>query len=471
MSDDLLDIADELYGLSMASSRRPATPRPRSSRAPTWPPGQGAEEADRRGVGRQHAGPARDRAGRPGAGGQERRCGTRRSRSTARSCASDPPAPSAHEGGHHAGPRRGRAIGLKVTQAVADQVEGSLTAACSTPTAPRRCAAACSSAPVERRARRVGAGAAVALPEALGFAATSAPAPAEQRPVARPEGRAGPGRRHQEAGRGRGRARGGGGGEEAARATYGEAERRGDRAGGPVHAAPGRDRRAQAEDRRARGDGRGGRGGARRGRGGAGPRRGRRCARPSRPVSRPRPRGTGCGRSASGEARRLGCRRETVAVARDHAVDRVGQRADRGHQQHPAGPGPRSPGQDQGMADGRDECSTGRSSTSHQTEREDLVEGQADRAEVEELPGHDVHPVALGQPVGRRGAEATVAVEDQAFVHLSILSRRRPAGSQLAWHRGGSCPVHGSEQLELLDQQREPYAVTAVQGALRRPRR
>ena len=37
MSDDLLDIADELYGLRSPTSRPRATPRPRSSRAPTSP--------------------------------------------------------------------------------------------------------------------------------------------------------------------------------------------------------------------------------------------------------------------------------------------------------------------------------------------------------------------------------------------------------------------------------------------------
>jgi hypothetical protein len=75
-------------------------------------------------------------------------------------------------------------LGLKVTQAVADQVEATLTAAMLDPDCARALrsgllVASLSSTGVGESA----AGAAVALPEALGFAATAAPAaPAPERP-------------------------------------------------------------------------------------------------------------------------------------------------------------------------------------------------------------------------------------------------------------------------------------------------
>ncbi len=78
-------------------------------------------------------------------------------------------------------------LGTKVTQAVADQVESTLTAAMLDPD----CARGLRSGLLVTHLTSTGlgesaAGAAVALPEALGFAASSAPAPAEQ-PVGRPD--------------------------------------------------------------------------------------------------------------------------------------------------------------------------------------------------------------------------------------------------------------------------------------------
>jgi hypothetical protein len=77
-------------------------------------------------------------------------------------------------------------LGLKVTQAVADQVEGSLTAAMLDPD----CAKALRSGLLVTAMSSTGvgesmAGAAVALPEALGFSATAAPAAPE--PSGRPD--------------------------------------------------------------------------------------------------------------------------------------------------------------------------------------------------------------------------------------------------------------------------------------------
>ncbi len=78
-------------------------------------------------------------------------------------------------------------LGTKVTQAVADQVEASLTAAMLDPD----CAKALRSGLLVTAMASTGvgesmAGAAVALPEALGFSATSAPAAPEQ-PTGRPD--------------------------------------------------------------------------------------------------------------------------------------------------------------------------------------------------------------------------------------------------------------------------------------------
>jgi hypothetical protein len=78
-------------------------------------------------------------------------------------------------------------LGAKVTQAVADQVEGTLTAAMLDPD----CAKALRSGLLVTHLSATGvgesaAGAAVALPEALGFAATSAP-PLSDEPAARPD--------------------------------------------------------------------------------------------------------------------------------------------------------------------------------------------------------------------------------------------------------------------------------------------
>jgi hypothetical protein len=79
------------------------------------------------------------------------------------------------------------ALGTKVTQSVADQVEATLTAAMLDPD----CAKALRSGLLVTHLSATGvgesaAGAAVALPEALGFAATSAPAVAET-PTGRPD--------------------------------------------------------------------------------------------------------------------------------------------------------------------------------------------------------------------------------------------------------------------------------------------
>jgi hypothetical protein len=80
-----------------------------------------------------------------------------------------------------------RNLGVKVTESVAEQVEATLTAAMLDPD----CAKALRSGLLVTPLASTGvgesaAGAAVALPEALGFAATSAP-PAEEEPAGRPD--------------------------------------------------------------------------------------------------------------------------------------------------------------------------------------------------------------------------------------------------------------------------------------------
>ena len=85
-------------------------------------------------------------------------------------------------------------LGVKVTQAVADQVESTLTAAMLDPD----CARGLRSGLLVKHLTSTGlgesaAGAAVALPEALGFAASSAPPPGRAtRWSTGPQGRAGP---------------------------------------------------------------------------------------------------------------------------------------------------------------------------------------------------------------------------------------------------------------------------------------
>ncbi|MEO6512217.1 MAG: hypothetical protein ABIO16_14560 [Nocardioides sp.] len=78
-------------------------------------------------------------------------------------------------------------LGVKVTQAVADQIEGSLTAAMLDPDCAKALRSGLLVAPLS--ATGVGesaAGAAVAVPEALGFSATSAP-PVAAAPTGRPD--------------------------------------------------------------------------------------------------------------------------------------------------------------------------------------------------------------------------------------------------------------------------------------------
>ena len=117
-------------------------------------------------------------------------------------------------------------LGTKVTQAVADQVESTLTAAMLDPD----CAKALRSGLLVTHLSATGvgesaAGAAVALPEALGFAATSAPAGLRRATgAAAAHGRPRPRRRRQEARGSAGRARSGRTAEESARAAYDEAE-------------------------------------------------------------------------------------------------------------------------------------------------------------------------------------------------------------------------------------------------------
>ena len=80
-----------------------------------------------------------------------------------------------------------KSLGVKVTEAVADQVEATLTAAMLDPDCAKALRSGLLVTPLS--ATGVGesaAGAAVALPEALGFSATSAP-PVEERPVGRPD--------------------------------------------------------------------------------------------------------------------------------------------------------------------------------------------------------------------------------------------------------------------------------------------
>ena len=181
---------------------------------------------------------------------------------------------------------RGARTGTRVTEAVADQVEATLTAAMvDEQLRPAPCAAGCWSrrwrppASTRRTSRR-----AVAVPEALGFSAPSREAEPPARPdlhvVPDPEADAEGGRRR----RARRSTR--------PRPTLAEADRgvrRGGRrrrgARGPQPADPGRDRRAASADRRAGVRRRGDRRRARRRRGR--PRRGR--GRPSR-DGHPRPR-------------------------------------------------------------------------------------------------------------------------------------------------------------------------------------
>ncbi len=139
--------------------------------------------------------------------------------------------------------------GLKVTQAVADQVEATLTAAM----VDEECGKAVRSGLLVAALATTGVDEvelvkAVAVPEALGFSRHGARRRAGG--AARPARRPRPGRRREGTGRRPGAARRRGGG---ARGGPGEPRRGGRRrreARGPVDAGAGRDRRAQAQARR-----------------------------------------------------------------------------------------------------------------------------------------------------------------------------------------------------------------------------
>ena len=169
--------------------------------------------------------------------------------------------------------------GQKVTPAVSDQVEATLTAAmvdedCAAAVRSGLLVAALASTGVEA----VELGAAVAVPDALGFSASPRQARAEQ-PTGRPELHVVPDPDADRKALAAARARLDETEEEVARATESlgvRGHRRG-RARGPQPAGPGRDRRAPAPDRGARDEPRGGRRRARRRRGR--PRRGRGVAR------------------------------------------------------------------------------------------------------------------------------------------------------------------------------------------------
>ena len=268
---ELLTIADELYGLPLrrlhAGPRRAGQGAQGATR-PCRARGEGAEEALAGRLGGQPAGPARGRAGRPGARPSGRRCGRRRPASTGdelRALTRQRRQLTA------AVTTRARGVaadeGVRVTQAVADQVEATLTAAMLDARRRRRGAqrAAGRGPGGDRGGRgrrgRGGGGA--------GGARLRAPARARPRavPAARPARRTRPGARTRSAREAAEEALAGRGGVEeatealeAAEAAVATLEAR----GAP---GPGRDRRAAQQARRARGGGRGDRRGARRRRG------------------------------------------------------------------------------------------------------------------------------------------------------------------------------------------------------------
>ena len=136
-TDPLLDAADRLYGLTLAEFTRHATRWSRSTRATrSWPPAQGAQEAVAGGVGGQPAGPSGRRAGRPGAGRRRGAAPGAGRTSTAPSCAQLTRQRRQLTAAVTA-QARGLAAehGQRVTQAVADQVEATLTAAMVDPAA------------------------------------------------------------------------------------------------------------------------------------------------------------------------------------------------------------------------------------------------------------------------------------------------------------------------------------------------
>ena len=89
VTDALLEIADELYGLPLAdfTPARDALAKEHKARQGVRRAGQGAEEAVARGLGRQPARTPRRTAGRAGARRRARRCARPRPTSTATSCA------------------------------------------------------------------------------------------------------------------------------------------------------------------------------------------------------------------------------------------------------------------------------------------------------------------------------------------------------------------------------------------------
>jgi hypothetical protein len=188
MSDDLLDIADELYGLSMAdfTPRRDARAKElkgtdlaahvKALKKPTmaaWVVNvlvrHETEQVDQVlavGAALRDAAQSLD--------GKELRELTKQRRQLTAAVTTRARAVA-------------KSLGVRVTEAVADQVEATLTAAMLDPDCAKALRSGLLVAPLS--ATGVGesaAGAAVALPEALGFSATSAP-PVPETPVGRPD--------------------------------------------------------------------------------------------------------------------------------------------------------------------------------------------------------------------------------------------------------------------------------------------
>ena len=331
------------------------------------------------------------------------------------------------------------ALGTKVTQAVADQVESTLTAAMLDP----ECAKALRSGLLVTHLTSTGlgesaAGAAVALPEALGFAATSAP-PKVEAPVGRPDLKVvpDPDAEAKKLAAAEAALEAAAAAEEAARTTYDGADQAVTELEARSLQVQGEIEEHQRQIAELERDRRGGRGGARRGRGGADRRadvaaQGRAGPRAGRDRAGPAPQ-EGLADPAGGRAAR-----QLVAVAGDEPVDRVGERPHRPHEEDAPGPGPRGPALLEGHPDRAGRVLDRAVVDQPPDRRRDLLGGQAHGVEVEELPGHGLDAVATRQPGGGRGAEAAVAVEDQALAHGSSVAAPQRAGSQSAWHRGGS---------------------------------
>ena len=348
VSDDLLDVADELYGLLLADFTPARDAKAKELKGTDLAAaGQGAEEADGWPPGSsnmlvRHETEQVDQVLAVGAAlrdaaesldGKELRELTKQRRQLTAAVTTR---------------ARGVAgsLGTKVTQAVADQVESTLTAAMLDPD----CAKALRSGLLVTHLSATGvgesaAGAAVALPEALGFAATSAP-PVSDEPPARPQLKVvpDPDADAKKLAAAEAALEAAATAEEAARAAYDEAEQavteleaRSLQVQGEIEelqrqiaelegtAEEVEEELDEAEEAQTEA------------------RTALRKAEQTREqaAARPRPAEEEEALAADGRQRHAagrGAARQPVAVAGDEPVDRVGERSHDRHEQHPAGP-------------------------------------------------------------------------------------------------------------------------------------